>query len=637
MASKDLRVNVIFDAKTKELDKMFERINKMQANLNRQASAQNNVTKAVNKTNKAYKKSGDLIDSVTSKVKSLASAYLGVMGATATLNASDTITRAENKLNNLNGGNTAATQKQLDQMYTSAQKVRMGYGDMMNNVSKSMMLAGEAFGGSMDNAIRFQEVMAEAYAIGGASAAEMSSSMYQMIQALGSGILQGDELRSVREGAPLAYKEIEKLAQEIYGADENLKDLASQGKITSDIVVKAMLKAGTTMDEAFAKTNMTFADAWTKTKNTALKAFEPALRKLNKALQKFNDAGVFEDMAIIFRGFSLVLQVVADALGVVADNLYWLRPILIAIALIAGIVVGKLLLMAAAAGWAGLMAKIAGNQAFMAWLKAVWPIFLIIGAIAILIAILSKLGVSFSEVCGSIVGALFWVGAVVINIGIAIINMVTGLVVAVVLAAENIGIAFYNCWQSATAYFWDFVGNLLDGTGIVAKAVSAIAGAFGLDAVSIEAKANTARSKIKEYNSWSDIGSGFSTLDYVDPNEYFNKGYGLGEHFGNWTTGKVNEFLNVDGLLGNINPDLDAIKGNTGRIADSMELSEEDLSYLKDVAHMEWKKEFTTANIKVDMTNNNNVDKDFDLNSLAIGLRNLVEEEMFAVANGVYA
>lgn len=657
MAGKDLKVNVIFDAKVKELDKAFKKINKMQSKLNRQAAAQNNITKAVSRTNREYKKQASLVDGLTTKVHRLANAYLGVLGAKAAVNASDTITRAENKLNNINGGNTAATQHQLDQMYTSAQKVRMGYGDMMDNVSKSMMLAGSAFGDNIDNAIRFQEVMAEAYSIGGASGAEMHSSMYQMIQGLGSGILQGDELRSVREGAPLAYKAIEEYAQGIYGANENLKDLASQGKITSDIVVAAMLQVGDSMDEAFAKTDMTFAQAWTKIKNTALKSFEPVLQKMNDLLN--SDFG-----RAIVDGIGTAIQVVAGALlwlfttiervaTFVKNNGELIKNILLTIAVVLTavllpVLLHKLMLLGIEiALWVMIKfeAAAAGLAAAAAWAVANWQLALTIAVIAAIIIAVIWMSDSFVDACGNIVGAVYWVWGVIYNVLAFIINMVTGVFNAIILIAENIAIAFYNCWQSAKASFWEWVGDCLNGTGMVAKAVSAIASAFGLDAVAIDSKVSNARSKLKDYHSWSDIGSGFSIVDYVNPNDYFAKGYAKGEQFGNWATDKVNGIgnkisnaLNMGGASGSaITPDLNAIKGDTGRIADSMELSEEDLSYLKDVAHREWKKEFTTATIKVDVTNNNTVDKDFDLNSLAIGLRNLVEEEMFAVANGVYA
>lgn len=281
---------------------------------------------AQGKVRNSIKGSNDLLKSTLSRLKAIASAYLGVMGTKLAINTADTITSAENKMNyvtsqqlgdkgyNSDGSYSTSTlqntQLAMDKMYASSQKVRMSYSDMMSNVSKSMALAGEAFGNSTDNAIRFQEVMAEAYAVGGASADEMSTSMYQLIQALGSGTLAGDELRSVREGAPLAYKEIEKFVQGVYDTNESLKDLASQGKVTSDMVVAAIMSAGDEMDNAFAQTAQTFTQTWTQIKNAATQAFRPIANSLRDMLNKAIDNGLLDKIETLFSNVSKALQIV---------------------------------------------------------------------------------------------------------------------------------------------------------------------------------------------------------------------------------------------------------------------------------------------------------------------------------------
>lgn len=661
MASKDLKVNVIVNAKTKQLDKMFNRLNKMQAKINQQASAQNKVTQAVRRTNTEHKKSGRLVDQLTTKVHRLANAYLGVLGAKAALGASDTITKAENKLNHLNNGDTSATQHQLDQMYTSAQKTHMGYADMMNNVSKSMTLAGGAFGGNIDNAIRFQEIMAEAYTLSGSSAAEMSSSMYQMIQGLGSGVLQGDELRSVREGASMAYQAIEEYAKGIYGAEENLKDLASEGKITSDIVVKAILSNGKTMDEAFAKTSMTFEQAWTKMKNTALKSFEPVLQKLNDLLNSpvgeaiVNGIGgaikiVAGTIMILFNAVETVFNFVKNNWGIIS------KIILTGIVLIAAVMAATLFpkfiawisFIAFAIKYYVVLAAQAiasGVSAFIAWTMAHLPLVILIAIIAAVIIAVIWMSDSFTDACGNIAGAVW----VVISFIITLVKALWNYLKAV---ATNIGIAMSNPWEAAKAAFWGWVADVLEGIRWLEPALNAIAKLFGADGFTLSGTIDAVRAKQK---------ASLDKLNYVDANAAFtdtwsdwsvkgafNEGHQWGSDKAQWVTDKLGGLkdklsgaLNLGGLPNaGIAPNIDDIadiKDNTGKMADSMELTAEDLAYLKDVANMEWKKEFTTANITVDMTNNNTVSNDFDLNSLAIGLRDLVEEEMFAVANGVYA
>ena len=79
------------------------------------------------------------------------------------------------------------------------------------------------------------------------------------------------------------------------------------------------------------------------------------------------------------------------------------------------------------------------------------------------------------------------------------------------------------------------------------------------------------------------------------------------------------------------------IAGDTGAISDSMDLTEEDLDYLRRIADMEWKKEFTTANITVDMSNYNTINGESDLDGIVTQLSDKLREELNVVANGVYA
>ena len=90
---------------------------------------------------------------------------------------------------------------------------------------------------------------------------------------------------------------------------------------------------------------------------------------------------------------------------------------------------------------------------------------------------------------------------------------------------------------------------------------------------------------------------------------------------------------------GNYNPNEDEILGKLSGIeenTDEMELSKDDLDYLRRLADMEWKKEFTTASIKVDMTNNNNVQSERDLDGIVAYLADTLREEMTIVADGVH-
>lgn len=679
---------------------------------------------AAERLNKATQKTQRSSNALIGTIKNLAGAYLGVMAARAAIETSDTITSAENRLNAMNGNDTVATQASLDKMYTSAQKVRVGYADMMANVSKSMTLAGDAFGGNIDNAIRFQEIMSEAYTLGGASAAEQSSSMYQLIQGLGSGILQGDELRSVREGAPIAYKEIEKFAQGIYGADQNLKDLASQGKITSDIVVAAIMSSGERMDKQFENTSMTFAQAWQNMKNTATKAFEPVLQKLNDILNsdfgKKIISGISTAITIVAKLLMGLLTLIENVAQLIADNWYWLKGVFAVVAILLLMYIGQLIaqfiILGAQAIWAGL-------KMFASWLMALGPI----GWVILAILVLSAIFVLFTE---QVVGALWWLGALFKNIGLWIANLAIGvwnwikelgqwianLGLAIWQAIKNVGLwfanlglgiwevlkacahnvkaAFVNTWFEVKAKFWDFVAAVVSGVKKVADLANKLLGVFGLEIdvsglenaiVTAESKAQESRDKKLDYRSLSEAwNTGFTTHELGSVSDAFhtydidfggafkqgnntfdtfqsgwgtdayNKGAAIGADLHDSMTGWLSNGLdsignllgggnlstdpvNMDNLLGNIADEDAKTAKNTDKMADSMELAEEDLKYLRQIAEMEWKKEYTTASIKIDMTNNNSINGENDLDGLVTKLTDKLYEELSVVANGVYA
>ena len=732
MAHKQLKASVKLDTqgteqKLRNIAKAIDAINRaagQQSNtytkvnnaLNRgvtqtkQVTAQtHNWANAVNKVNSGLNKTGSHFGFIATKLKHLASAYLGVMGAKAMIDTSDIITSSENRLNNLNGGDTQATQESMDKMYVSSQKVRTGYGDMMANVSKSMTLAGDAFQGNIDNAIRFQEIMSEAYTIGGASAAEQASSMYQMIQALGSGILQGDELRSIREGAPIAYKAIEEFAQGVYKTEDSLKDLASQGLITSEIVVAAMMEAGEGIDKAFEDTDMTFAQAFTNMKNVAIKAFEPVMQAMNDALNSDMGQsailGLSRVIVILANAILWVMDVFAKFFNWFADNWYWIQWIVYSVIAILIIHLGML---AAKAIWTGI-------TTFWAFLTGLSPLYLWIIVIGLVVIAMIWMTNIFGSLCEAIYQIAMWLAIAIIGIllVVAMVYIATGTlmmgipiliglvilgVLAILVAAfmkftgaivgglygiqavsaaifQNIGIWFNNLCSNMSAAFWDWIADMCEGFDWLLSAINAVAGWFGKDTITIEGlrkNADAARSEVQEYvdisatwdsayaegyavgegiqdkiNSFGDKLKNFSLSDKLkldDTSDLFN--FGANTDLGsNYNSPALALTLPEDpskklGGSGGSGYDpkkaLSGIKGDTGKIADSMDLTEEDLQYLRDVANMEWKREYTTANITVDMSNYNTINGETDLDGIVTKLSDKLYEEMDYLANGVY-
>lgn len=823
MANKQLTAKVRLDTKSAEasLTRLARKINNVQSAINRTSKNNTKLTTAINKavtstnklntatnkvantTNKvanttkkinvaneqatksaqrlgsAYRSSNIMAGRLLGTIKSLAATYLGIMGAKAIVNTTDTLVGAQNRLNYVSanqlgdGGFNAdgtysnetlnTTRDALDKIYVSSQKARTSYSDMMSNVSKTMTLAGDAFDNNIDNAIRFQEIMAEAYAVGGASAQEMSSSMYQLTQALGSGVLQGDELRSVREGAPLAYQAIEEFAQGVLNTDESLKDLASQGKITSEMVVAAIMNSGSAMDKAFAQTKQTFGQTFDQIRNSALYAFQPVMEMLSDMLNRAIDNGMVQRFEQFFtnvaKGVMIALRAIEKAINWIVDNWSWLQHILVAgLFVLAGMWIWQAGVAVASAiatilaltpvQWTLIIilaAVLALVYVFYLWktgaidtcqaivtaLAIVGVAILLIGlifnitALIIIGAVLIVLGVLFmffEQVCGIGWGILTFIGnliqtilniivsmiaiviALVINFVTLICNGIAGILNVIKGVCSNIAIAFSNAWHGATASFWDFIADCLAGLKKLEPAINAVAKVFGEEGFTlsglvedIRGKADSARDKTQDYvdigDAWS---SGFSTYEYIDIGELGEKtmqtfgtgiedwswqeaykqgsewGGGVKDSINEWgskfqdQTDKENElsektswldkignelgltdtFANMgdfptEGVDGGYSPDvgklLNGIGDDTGKIADSMDLTEEDLEYLRRIADMEWKKEYTTASITVDMSNYNTINGDDDLDGIVTKLSDKLYEEMNILANGVYA
>ena len=119
------------------------------------------------------------------------------------------------------------------------------------------------------------------FAIGGASVQEQTSAMYQLTQAMAAGKLQGDEFRSIMENAPLLAEAIANYTGKSKG---ELKELSSEGLITSDIIKNAMFSAADEINDRYSRMPMTWSQIWTKMKNITIKALDPVLKKINQCL-----------------------------------------------------------------------------------------------------------------------------------------------------------------------------------------------------------------------------------------------------------------------------------------------------------------------------------------------------------------
>lgn len=161
----------------------------------------------------------------------------------------------------------ADAMRQLEAISRRTQTAIADNAAVFNRLNQSMI----QMGGTQGDTLKLVELLGKAVKVSGASAVEASAAMLQFGQALGSGKLAGDELRSLMESAPYLMRQ---LADGIGVPVGALKKLGEEGKLTSDVVVNALSKAATQIDADFAKFPQTIGAAMTVATDAALKANE---------------------------------------------------------------------------------------------------------------------------------------------------------------------------------------------------------------------------------------------------------------------------------------------------------------------------------------------------------------------------
>ncbi|AXM89388.1 tape measure domain-containing protein [Anoxybacillus ayderensis] len=426
------------------------------------------------------------VDRATNSVKSFfaafagsAAAYMAIetlrQGIQTFVQASDAYVSTSARLANINDG--LQTQAELqEKVYQAAQRSRSGYVDMANSVAKLGSLASDAFGNT-DEIIRFSELMGKAFAANGISKIGRESAMYQLTQSMGAGRLQGEEYNSIAENAGFLLDAIAKMMKVPKG---ELKNLASEGKITADIVKAALFKAADDIEKKFKNMPLTFADAMTMFKNWSLRAFEPLLIRFNQFVNSDAFATMAEHAMFFVNVFIKGMDLAFDALEFFyrmigafgrffEENWSWIAPILTVIgSVLAGI--GAILL-GLAAKW--LIVKTATMIAAAAqWVyntamlssPATWVLLAIIALLGFVAYATVRWGEQTAEVIGVIFGLFASLGAFVWNIIANIWNLFA-------MVAEFIMNVFFDPVYAVKKLFYDMVKMVIDN-------MAALAGSF---------------------------------------------------------------------------------------------------------------------------------------------------------------
>ena len=645
-----------------------------------------NANNEQQKFNNSIRGGSNSANGLLSIIKKVAIAAGGIAGINKVLNISDELASTKARLNLLvdDGGSVEALEQKI---MASAQRSRSAYFDTASAVAKLGLNAGNAFGGNMDQVIAFMEQVNKQFVIGGATAQEQSNAMIQLTQAMAAGALRGEELNSILDGAPGIARAIEKY---MGIAEGSIKTVAQEGKVTAEVVKNAMFAMADETNAKFDSMPKTWAQIWVDMKNQALSMFAPILTKINQIgnSTKFQKVttGLINGLAAVANVASSALDILIAIASVFVDNWGIIQPLVLGIAaamlLYNGYLIANNAITAISNAQKGLaavqaykaavanttlaateqaeaMAKASATAAqygFNAALLAcplTWILLIIIAVIAaiyMIVAAINKLTGSTISATGIICGVVAVAGAFVLNCAIGVLNAIIQ-AIWTIFVAPFLGIVEWilNVCNGGFNSFGDAVANLI-GQIIgwflnLGKVVTTIIDAiFGTDWTSgLESLQSAVTSWGKNENAIT-LDKNAPTIDY---RATYSGAWDAGYDFGQGIDDKIGGMFDASGLdsMGafDLSNTLDGIYGNTGdtaantaATADALDIAEEDLAYLRDIAEREAINRFTTAEIKVEQHNENHISKDADLDGIMDAWANDFAEKLEVSEEGVH-
>lgn len=618
---------------------------------------------------------------LTNTIKRAVAAYVSIQTVGKALNISDELVQTTSRLNMMNDG-VQTTAELVNMVYAAAQDARGSFSQMADVVARFGNNAKDAFSSS-EEVVAFADLIQKQMTIAGASTQEAANAELQLSQALGSGVLRGDELNSIFEQAPNLIQNIADYLDVPIG---KIREMAADGELSADVVKAAIFSAADDINSKFNEMPMTWGQMWQSMQNTALIAFQPVLQRLNdlansEAFQTFIQ-GAIEAMAtlanILLNVFDLAVSIgtfISDNWSIIAPIVYGIVAALTAYIAISAIVAAINGVMAIAEGvkaaaqmmaTGATFAETAAQQGLNAALMAcplTWIIMLILALIVVIFAVcnaIAKMTGIANSGFGVITGGVNVVIQFFKNLGLTVANIALGIGNAIAALASNMMTAFHNAICSVQSWFYNLLSTALSVIEGICSALNKLPFVeFDYSGISsaaddYAAKASEAAGNKEDYQSISDaFNEGFTTFDAFQDgwaSDAFNAGAAWGDgiadkvsnfslsdvfgqtdipNVGDYTSGFNDAIANsgVGDSIGNIDD-------NTGKIKDSLDVTEEDLKYLRDIAEQESINRFTTAEVTINQTNNNNVSSDTDLDGFITALDDAMGEAIDEVTNG---
>lgn len=596
------------------------------------AGATKSVEQSVDQMASSQRRAAAAAGSLTGALSGIVGIYTVIQGAKWALNMSDQLASTTARLDMMNDG-LQTTEELQEMIYQSAQRSRGLYTDTAAFVAKLGTLAGNAFDSNAE-IVAFAEQINKQMAISGTTSTEASAAMLQLTQGLSSGVLRGEELNSVLEQTPMIAQTIANYMGVTTG---EMRELASEGKVTADVVKNAMFAAAEETNAAFDEMPKTWGQVWNEIQNVAVKALNPLFDALNKLANSD-----FAKTAI--NGIRFALTGLGTAVNFVADNIDILGPILAT----------------AAAAWIAYKAVIIAVKV-QQWLlnaaMAANPIGLVIALVVALVAVFIWLCDTFEGFRNFVVemwgaqaeAALYFYNGVIVPVTNAIIPLLNQVGAAFQSLAEIIVEAF----SAAGKFFAENMDFMLGSLRSALEMYNTIASAFGWKtvnvdyALSVEGIEEARQKALETIRGWG-VEGGIQQLERWDEQKYLQNL----EAFKDWGKDfRVSDFISetlgsaidtVSGSAGAISAEAipyDELASQISSIGDSVSgiekavnMSEEDLKSLVDVAERRYVNQVNlTAQTPVITVNGANTGRTAaDRQALANAIRDMLIEQSAA-------
>lgn len=583
----------------------------------RQAKA---AAKAQKEYNQSMESGTGSADRLATSVNRLAGGYIGLQGGKELLQMSDSLVSTTARLNSINDG--LQTTAQLNRMiFQSANRARGSYAETAAMVSKLGLLAGDAFGNTQE-IVAFAEQLNKQMVISGTKTAEGQAAMLQLTQAMASGVLRGEELNSILEQTPMIAQTIANYLGVNVG---QMREMASEGAITADIVKNAMFAAAEETNAKFEEMPMTWGQVWTKFQNYATMGLRPVLLGLSWLA---NNIEIIGPLVLGAGAAFAIFQVAANwtKIATIATTAYHGAVTLLSIGY--GVLTGNT---AAASA-----ATMVFNSALLAS-----PITWVLMGLALIVGALYAGVAAYNHFTGASVSATGIIAGVMSMLGAHVYNTVAFMYNGFAVFANFIGNVFNNPVAAVKVLFYDMAQTVLGYILNIAKGLEDLINKLpwasvnltsGLESYISSLGAKSAA--VKESSGWKEY---FSPMEYKDYGSAFSSGYDKGSNFfsnifGGGVGADLGNFSAGGASLGDINDKLGGIGKDVSSMKKSVDMSKEDIKLMVDMATQRYVNKINlTAQTPVITVNGANTgNTEADRKSLADALAIILQEQRAA-------